>query len=631
MEHFDVIVVGGGHAGCEGALAASRMGANTLLVSYRIDRIAVLSCNPAFGGTAKGQLVREIDALGGEMGVVTDRTGIHFRMLNRGKGRAVHSPRAQVDSPGYSLRMQRTLLSSPNLRIAEGECAALILGEMNCKPPALTRVTGIVLADGREFAGERVILATGTFLAGVMHFGMDKVIGGRVGDPAAQSLASSLRETGLEMGRLKTGTTPRIDIDSIRYDDLEAQPGDEPSGKFSFRDTPVIQNHVACHITRTNPRTHEIIKNNLDRSPLFTKVIKGIGPRYCPSIEDKVVRFAGRENHQIFLEPEGFSVNRVYPNGISTSLPKDVQEDFVHSIQGLEEARILQYGYAVEYDFVQPTELYPWLETKKVKNLFLAGQINGTSGYEEAGAQGLMAAINAVLSLDGREPLVLSRSEAYIGVLIDDLVTKGTQEPYRLFTSRAEHRLCLRHDNADERLMGYGHRLRLISEEIYQESRRVTELARREGERLEATRFRATSRMEEVLTEIGSMLPQGPVSYAALLRRPEISIEHLARLGYEFLSDDPRVLYRVETDVKYAGYVERHREGIERVRKMEDFLIPPETDFAAIGTLSNEARQKLDRIRPRTLGQASRISGISPADIGALMVWVKKARSRGSL
>jgi tRNA uridine 5-carboxymethylaminomethyl modification enzyme len=615
---YDAIVVGGGHAGCEAALAAARMGARTVLITFDLQKVVKMSCNPAVGGTAKGQLVREIDALGGQIGLNIDRTGIHFRMLNRGKGAAVHSPRAQADSDAYVQEMLKTLGCTENLELREGE-----VGELLFAAPGV--VSGVRLTDGSEYSAPRVILTTGTFLSGLMHIGLEQEQGGRVGDPPSNALAESLRRTGLTIGRLKTGTTPRLDRSSIDYSGLDSQPGDEPSGKFSFRSRGLIPNRIECHLTYTNRNTHDVIRANLDRSPLFTKVIVGVGPRYCPSIEDKVMRFPDRNRHQIFLEPEGIDSEWVYPNGIPTSLPKDVQEAYVHTIPGLEKAEILQWGYAIEYDFVQPTGLFPWLETKKIKGLFLAGQINGTSGYEEAAAQGLMAGINAVLSLRGEDPFVLSRAEAYVGVLIDDLVTKGTEEPYRLFTSRAEHRLHLRQDNADERLMGYGYKLGLIPEETYRDSEWVTQRAREEKQRLEATKLTPSEPVRARLRELDSAPLNRPTAAAALLRRPKVRLCDLIAMGYQWNETDERVAERVEIDMKYEGYVERSREEIEKTKKMESFRLPASMDFSRLPGLSNEGRQKLIAIQPRTLGQASRIPGVSPADVAVLLVHLRKS------
>ncbi|OHB89724.1 MAG: tRNA uridine-5-carboxymethylaminomethyl(34) synthesis enzyme MnmG [Planctomycetes bacterium RIFCSPHIGHO2_02_FULL_50_42] len=602
---FNVIVVGGGHAGCEAALAAARMGFNTALITMDPDTIAQMSCNPAIGGLAKGQLVREIDALGGEMAKVTDATGIQFRMLNTKKGPAVRSPRAQADKHLYKEEMRRRLETQENLFILRDTAESLLMDR--------NKVAGVGGGSGVEYRAEAVIITTGTFLRGVMHTGKTITVGGRAGEPSAENLSGSLRAVGLELGRLKTGTPPRLNAGGIPFEELASQHGDERPQPFSFSTAEIRRPQVPCYITYTNPKTHKIIKDNLDRSPLYTGQIKAIGPRYCPSIEDKVVRFADKDAHQVFLEPEGLDSQEIYCNGISTSLPCDVQEELAHSIRGLERAEIVRYGYAVEYDFVPPTQIKANLETKCVEGLFLAGQINGTSGYEEAAAQGIMAGINAVLKLQGRPPFILDRSEAYIGVLIDDLVTKGTLEPYRMFTSRAEYRLILRQDNADRRLMKYGHQFGLIS--------------RPQWNRLEEKE----SLINWTRAYLKENLCRGE-SLEKILRRPEIDFNHVMELdlGHKLKKKElPQdVKEQVEIEVKYEGYIQRQLAQVEKFKKMETLGLPSWLNYSKIPELTNEARQKLNQIRPTSLGQASRISGISPADISVLLIYLKGKADR---
>ena len=604
MDAIDIVVVGAGHAGCEAALAAARLGCRALLVTMSPDQIAQMSCNPAVGGLAKGQLVREIDALGGEMAKVADETGIQFRMLNTGKGPAVRSPRAQSDRAAYRAAMKRRVETQPNLRLLQGTVEALIV--------AKGRVQGVRYAGGTELRCRAVILTTGTFLRGLLHMGPAQTRGGRMGESSAEGLSSSLTAHGLELGRLKTGTPPRLDGDTVRLDALEKQHGDADPQPFSFSTERLTAHQLPCYLTATNETTHAIIRDNLDRAPLYTGQIKSVGPRYCPSIEDKIVRFAGQKKHTIFLEPEGRNTSEYYCNGIPTSLPVDVQDAIVHSIHGCEKAHITRYGYAVEYDFAPPTQLWPSLETKAVEGLFHAGQINGTSGYEEAAGQGIMAGINAALKLRGEAPLVLRRDEAYIGVLIDDLVTRGTQEPYRMFTSRAEFRLLLRHDNADRRLMRYGHDLGLVSDaqwrKLDQKERQIGELLEYLGEK-----------------------HLGTDSLAKILRRPDVTFDDITGLDPALAAKNvvPDVAEQVAIELKYEGYIARQLRQVERMRKMETWRIPAELDYHSLSQISTESRQKLDHIRPVTLGQASRISGVTPADISVLMVKLAARKRAG--
>jgi len=608
---YDVIVVGAGHAGCEAALAAARMGAEVLLLTISLDTIAQMSCNPAIGGLAKGQLVKEIDALGGEMAKNIDKTGIHFRLLNTKKGPAVRSSRAQADKKLYHVEMKRTIEGQERLEIKQEVVEDLIVED--------GRVKGVITKTC-AFLGRTVILTTGTFLKGLIHIGDTSFVGGRLGEPSAENLSDALRRLGFEIGRLKTGTPPRVNAKSIDFKAMTIQYPDDPPRPFSFSNDRVDRPQVPCYLTYTNERTHEIIRRNLKRSARFSGRIKSIGPRYCPSIEDKIVRFPDKERHQIFVEPEGLDTLEIYLNGISTSMPVDVQLEMLRTISGLERVEIMRPAYAIEYDFAPPTQLKPSLETKLVEGLFFAGQINGTSGYEEAAAQGIIAGINAVLKIRGEEPLILDRSQAYIGVLIDDLVTKGTDEPYRMFTSRAEYRLILREDNADLRLMEIGRRLGLIDDETYARFSRKKRLITQEMERLQEIKLYPNPETQRIMKEMGTAPISQPMTLKDLLRRPEVSYRMIERFFPPPQEMPWQVKEQVEIQVKYEGYIRRQEEQIKQFRRMERMIIPPDFDYSKVKGISNEAREKLSKVRPRSIGQASRISGVSPADISILMI-----------
>ncbi len=618
MKSFDIIVIGAGHAGCEASLAAARMGMNTALITFSEEKIAEMSCNPSIGGLAKGHLVREIDALGGEMAKAIDETGIQFRTLNKRKGPAVQAPRAQADKACYSLYFRELLPATPNLTLVFSEATELVVKD--------SVVSGIKTADGTLFSARSVILTTGTFLNGLIHIGPEKQRAGRIGDPAAVSLSESLSELGIEMGRLKTGTPARIRKDSIDFSKTTMQPGDEPPLPFSFHTGGLNLSQVPCWLTYTTEETHSIIRDNLHLSPLYGGEIVGIGPRYCPSIEDKVKKFPDRERHQVFLEPEGLDTDLYYPNGISSSLPREVQKEFIRSIPSLENAEIVIPGYAIEYDFVYPRQLRPTYELKTVENLYLAGQINGTSGYEEAAAQGLMAGINASLKLRGSAPFILRRDEAYIGVLTDDLVTRDVDEPYRLFTSRSEYRLILRCDNADKRLAEYGHSLGLISDEFMSKTVKKYSEADNLKDYLKKEIIKESELSDEARDEFFGFRKPGGLPLITLLKRPEYDISTLlGRLRPEVLDRyEDSVLKSAEVEIKYEGYLRNQRKAADKLAVIEKKLIPSDFDYSGIPGLSREAQEKLSRFRPSTLGQASRISGITPSAITALNIALGK-------
>ncbi|MGE4440756.1 MAG: tRNA uridine-5-carboxymethylaminomethyl(34) synthesis enzyme MnmG [Desulfomicrobium sp.] len=613
---FDIIVIGAGHAGCEAAMAAAHMGMQTLLLTINADRIGHLSCNPAIGGLAKGHMVKEIDALGGMMGKWADQAGIQFRILNTRKGPAVRSSRAQIDRAEYVKVVQQDIFTCPNLFVRQETAASLTVDD--------GRVTGVVTTLGETIPCRAALLTTGTFLRGLIHVGLNNFSGGRYGDPASSGLSPRLRELGFELGRLKTGTVPRLLKTSVDYSVMEEQPGDNPPRPFSFDSPGIKLAQLPCFVTYTTERTHEIIRTGFDRSPMFTGVIKGTGARYCPSIEDKIARFPEKDRHQIFVEPEGLTSHEVYPNGIPTSLPLDIQKALVASIPGLEKAQIIRPGYAIEYDYVPPTQLRPTLESKLVRGLYMAGQINGTSGYEEAAGQGLWAAINAVLSLRGEPELILTRSQAYIAVLVDDLVTKGTLEPYRMFTSRAEHRLLLREDNADERLTAIGRDLGLVDDSRWQRFTRKQAAVNEIMAGMEAMRVRPDAATRDLVEALGGTIPQKAVSLKELLRQPELTIDMLAPLWPELKNFDGEALEEAEIKTKYEGYLRRQQELVDRFEKMEQTTLPEDMIYAGIPGLSREVVEKLTRIQPRTLGQAGRISGITPAALSCLEIQLKK-------
>ena len=619
---YDVIVVGGGHAGIEASLAAARMGKRTLLISMLAENVGATSCNPAIGGLAKGHLVREVDALGGEMGLITDAAGIQFRILNATKGPAVRGSRAQIDMDRYRIIARNTVLNTPNLELVQETVESLIVDEA-C-------VVGVVTDLFNRYEAARVIITTGTFLKGVVHVGEATKRSGRFGEFSSENLSDSLRESGLRMGRLKTGTCPRIDSSTIDFSVMEEQAGDALPTPFSFR-TPrepfaKEKQQLPCYIAYTNTTTHEIIEGNFHRAPLFTGQIEGVGPRYCPSIEDKINRFRDKERHHLFIEPQTADNNECYINGMSTSLPPDVQQKMVHSICGMEQAKIVRYGYAIEYDYVDPTELRHSLETKKIKHLYLAGQINGTTGYEEAAAQGLMAGINAVRSLNNEEPFILRRDEAYIGVMIDDLVTKGTKEPYRMFTSRAEYRLLLREESADVRLSGYGYALGLLSERAYQASQQKKEQIQEGFALLQGMDFTPTKEFIAFLESIGEEKITDKVTAPQIIARKSFTLEKLTKLAPQLSCYDSYIQNEILVEAKYERYVQKQQDDIERLKKFLHVKIPPEFDFRSVKGLSHEMIEKFEHFNPPTLQAASQISGVTPAAIEILQIYIKMGK-----
>ncbi|GAA4360459.1 tRNA uridine-5-carboxymethylaminomethyl(34) synthesis enzyme MnmG [Kangiella marina] len=627
-ENYSVIIIGGGHAGTEAALASARMGVKTLLLTHNIDTLGQMSCNPAIGGIGKGHLVKEIDALGGAMAQAIDRAGIQFRTLNASKGPAVRATRAQADRALYKAAIRETLENQENLSIFQNAVVDLIVEKHDVSGPAEQKVIGVKTQMGLDFYADAVVLTVGTFLGGKIHIGQQNHSGGRAGDPPSIALADRLRELPFRVDRLKTGTPPRIDAKSVDFSQLEQQPGDTPVPTFSFMgDVSQHPEQISCWITHTSEKTHDIIRGGLDRSPMYSGEIEGVGPRYCPSIEDKVMRFSDKNSHQIFVEPEGLNTHELYPNGISTSLPFDVQMDFVRSIKGFENAHITRPGYAIEYDFFDPRDLKASLETKFIHGLFFAGQINGTTGYEEAGAQGLIAGMNAALQTQGKDSWTPRRDEAYIGVLIDDLITRGTQEPYRMFTSRAEYRLILREDNADLRLTERGHQLGLVDEARWVAFNHKREAIDSELKRIAKLVITPESQAAQELNKVLEKPLSRAYKAQELLRRPDVSYDMLMSqpdLGPKV--EDPKVSEQVQIQTKYSGYIERQKDEIDRNLRNEHTQLPSDIDYTQVKGLSNEVAQKLQNLKPETIGQASRISGVTPAAISLLLVYLKKRK-----
>lgn len=619
---WDVIVVGAGHAGCEAALATARMGCETLLLTINLDMVAFMPCNPSIGGPAKGHVVREIDALGGEMAKNVDKTYLQMRMLNTGKGPAVHALRAQLDKVRYQQEMKKTLERQPRLTLRQGMVEKLVVENQECR--------GVITKTGAIYRARAVVLTTGTYLRGKIIIGDLQYESGPNNQQPSIKLADDLRELGFELVRLKTGTPPRINRNTIDTSKMEIQPGDDVPRAFSYETTDfeLMKHQLPCWLTWTNEETHRWIRENLHRAPMFTGVIEGLGPRYCPSIEDKIVRFADKDRHQIFIEPEGRETEEMYVQGLSTSLPEEIQIKMLRTVKGLEKAEMMRPGYAIEYDAIVPTQLWPTLETKLLPGLFTAGQINGTSGYEEAAGQGIVAGINAALRVQGREPIVLSRSQAYIGVMIDDLVTKGTREPYRLLTSRAEYRLLLRHDNADLRLTELGYQVGLISEERYRRFVAKREAIEKELERLRNTRILPDAQTQSKLEELGTAPISHPVELAVLLRRPEVKLADLHRTFSPDIHLPPEVVEQVEIQIKYQGYIDKLLMEVEKMKRMEEKHLAEDLDYDAIKGLSSEGREKLKRIRPLSIGQAARISGVTPADISVLLIYLENMQRR---
>lgn len=622
-KEYDIIVVGAGHAGCEAALACARMGCDTLVFTINADNIGLMPCNPSVGGLAKSHLVKEVDALGGEIAKNTDKNGIQFRTLNTRKGPAVQATRVQVDKQLYRLSMKEVLENQPNLDIKQAIVEKILVKH--------AKVHGVETDLGVQYHAQAVILATGTFLNGLIHIGSRQYPAGRAGEAPAIKLTQSLRELGFQIGRMKTGTNPRLDAKTIDFSNLKCQPGDEHPEPFSFFSKEIPLPQINCHMTYTNPRTHKIIRQNLKYSPLYNGTITGVSARYCPSLEDKVFKFPNRDQHRIFLEPEGLTTKEIYTNGTGNSLPLEIQIEFLRTIEGLEQVEIIRPGYAIEYDFVHPTQLKLTLETKLVEGLYHAGQINGTSGYEEAAGQGMAAAINAVLKIRGEESFILDRSEAYIGVMIDDLVTRGTQEPYRMFTSRAEYRLLLRQDNADLRLLEKGYRLGLISKEQYTAFQEKKALIEEEKARLQSVWVKPTPEINEILRKRGTPEIEQPASLEQLLKRPELSYEDIKAMnGHK--PDLPRVVGKqVEVQCKYEGYIKRQIEQVEKFKKLEQKCIPEDFDYEEVQGLSRELQERLKEVRPLSLGQASRIAGITPAAISILAIWLEKGKRKSDL